>query len=99
MLRCPVCARRIADEEQCPRCGCSLGEVQTVRNAAVAAAARARYLLAQGGRREALAWAERSWRLDPASGGARLAFLAASCGGSTDEAIRWYRLAGNDGAE
>lgn len=99
MLRCPVCARRIADEKLCPRCGCSLDEVQTVRRAAAAAASRARYLLARGDRREALAWAGRSWRLDPSSGGARVAFLAASCSGSRDEALRWYHVAVNDGTE
>ncbi|MBD3242636.1 MAG: hypothetical protein GF331_18745 [Chitinivibrionales bacterium] len=93
MFRCPLCARRMAEEDECPRCGCSLAEVQRVRQAAAIAVSHARYLLAQGDRREALAWAERSFQLDPAAGGAPVAFLAASCSGLTPDALRWYRLA------
>jgi predicted amidophosphoribosyltransferase len=93
MARCPVCARRITDEEQCPRCGCALGETRAVCGAAVAAAARARFMLAQGERRHALTWAEKAWRLHQTSDHAALAFLAASSGGLTEDALRWRRRA------
>jgi hypothetical protein len=90
-LRCPACGKEniAGPGDACRRCGCDLGRICEVRQAAAHSLQAAARLLRGGNWEAALGAAERSWRLRHSPEAARLAFLAAAALGNTSGAEGW----------
>lgn len=88
-MNCPACNKTNLTADTCPRCGCDLARLKQVDRAAARNMRQTLECL------QALHWpgafthASRSWALRHSTPAARIAFLAASAMGATDQVTRW----------
>ena len=94
-LECPACGKTNETESgaACSRCGCDLGRLDKVRQAALWRRRAAAQALRERRWADAMRHAEIGWSLRHTAPAARLAFLAAAALGDTRRAVHWQQTA------
>jgi hypothetical protein len=87
---CPSCSKANA-ADPCPRCGCELGALFSVRQAAAEQLATAARHLRATSPAEAAEAALQAWELHHTPEAARLGFLAAVAEGEFEIATQWLQ--------
>jgi len=94
VITCPACNKANQTEAVCQRCGCDLSRLHTIVEFAASRLNAAVTSLAVRDLPEALAQAERSWRLYHTAASARVAFMASAAMGETQRTLRWREREG-----